>query len=92
MLVVAALGRAAFLEPGQPPGAEGQRRALAPAATALAELALAHGLVVTHGSATQVGLFAYEDALLPGVADSGLDVLGAQVAGLHRLPAPAGAG
>lgn len=81
MLIVAALGRTAFLQPGQPADAGGQRQTVAPAAAALAELARHHDVVVTHGSAAQVGLFAYEDALLPGVTDSGLDVLGAQVEG-----------
>jgi carbamate kinase len=81
MLVVMALGTAALLPSGQPPDAEAQRLALGRAAAAVAEVARHHDVVVTHGSAAQVGLFAYQDALLPGVADSGLDVLSAQVEG-----------
>jgi carbamate kinase len=82
MLVVMALGRAALLEPGQAPGVETQRANLEAAVEAVAAVARHHDVVVTHGSAPQVGLLAYESALMPGVADYPLDVVAAETQGL----------
>ncbi len=82
MLVVMALGRTALLKPGQAQDAATQRCNLQAAADAVAEIARQHTVVVTHGSAPQVGMLSYEDTLVYGAADSTLDVLSAQAEGL----------
>lgn len=78
-LVVVALGGNALLERGRPPTLANQRAAAAGAATALADVARDHRLVVTHGNGPQVGLLAMQQAdqddPLP------LDVLGAETEG-----------
>ena len=58
MRLVVALGGNALLRRGETPDIETQRHHLREAATSLAELALAHDLVLTHGNGPQVGLFA----------------------------------
>jgi carbamate kinase len=55
MLVVAALGGNALLRRGERADAETQRRNVAVAVDALAEIATEHRLVVTHGNGPQVG-------------------------------------
>lgn len=83
MRVVAALGGNALLERGELPEATVQEQHVNKAALALAPLAQAHELVLTHGNGPQVGLLALENA-----ADRGLrtpypfDVLGAQTQGM----------
>lgn len=82
MRVVAALGGNALLERGELPEARVQEEHVLKAALALAPLAQAHELVLTHGNGPQVGLLALENA------DRGLrtpypfDVLGAQTQGM----------
>jgi carbamate kinase len=80
--VVIALGGNALLRRGQPLDTELQRANLRQAATAIAEVADEHQIVVTHGNGPQVGLLslqaeAYEDAPAPP-----LDVLGAESEGM----------
>ena len=75
MLIVAALGGNALLRRGQRPDAATQRANLAIAAAALADLALDHRLVVTHGNGPQVGFLALQAGADP------LDVLGAETEG-----------
>jgi len=85
--LVVALGGNALIRRGEPLEAEVQRANLARAADALATLALAHELVVTHGNGPQVGLLALQSEALKGVAPRGddfsaLDVLVAESEGM----------
>ena len=82
MRVVAALGGNALLRRGQPASADAQRRNVEGAARALAPLARAHDLVVTHGNGPQVGLLALQSAAYTGVAPYPFDVLGAESEGM----------
>ena len=80
MLVVVALGRNALARRGDPLDVEHRRANLRIAATALAELAARHDLVITHGSGTQVGLLALQAEAVGDGAP--LDVLGAGSEGM----------
>jgi carbamate kinase len=60
MRVVIALGGNALLKRGEPPTAEAQRANVARAAQAVAAVARAHAIVVTHGNGPQVGLLALQ--------------------------------
>ena len=80
--LVVALGGNALLRRGEPAEAETQRRNVAAAASALATLAEAHELVVTHGNGPQVGLLALEADAYHGVKPYPLDVLGAESQGM----------
>lgn len=82
MLVVAALGGNALLRPGEPLEIGAQRRNLLRAAQALAPIAEAHRLVVTHGNGPQVGLLALQAAAYAGAPPTPLDVLGAESEGM----------
>jgi carbamate kinase len=82
MLVVVALGGNALLRRGEAIKAEIQRRNIAAAADAIAEIAKEHRLVVTHGNGPQIGLLA---EMGNGNRDSEafpLDVLGAESQGM----------
>jgi carbamate kinase len=81
MRVVVALGGNALLRAGESPTAENQRRNVQLAAEALAPIAEAHELVVTHGSGPQVGLLAALSADFASGAAYPLDVLDAEVEG-----------
>jgi len=97
MRVVIALGGNALLRRGEPPAAETQRRNVARAADALAPLAAAHALVITHGNGPQVGLLALQSAQRAPDEGWPLDVLDAETEGMigyliqqeigNRLPA-----
>jgi carbamate kinase len=81
--VVAALGGNALLERGEKPDEDIQEHHVQQAAGALAPLARAHDLIVTHGNGPQVGLLALESASDPALARPySLDVLGAQTQGM----------
>ena len=82
MRVVVALGGNALLRRDEPAEAEVQRRNIAVAVPALAELARAHELVVTHGNGPQVGLLALEAEAYRAVRPYPLDVLGAESEGM----------
>jgi carbamate kinase len=83
MRVVAALGGNALLERGELPEARVQEEHVLKAALALAPLAQAHELVLTHGNGPQVGLLALENAAGPGLGTPfPFDVLGAQTQGM----------
>jgi carbamate kinase len=81
--VVAALGGNALLERGEKPDADIQESHIQQAVAALAPLARAHDLVVTHGNGPQVGMLALESARDPALTRPySLDVLGAQTQGM----------
>jgi carbamate kinase len=83
MRVVAALGGNALLERGEKPDADIQESHIQQAAQALAPIARAHDLVVTHGNGPQVGMLALESASDPALTRPySLDVLGAQTQGM----------
>lgn len=81
-LVVAALGGNALLRRGEPLEAEVQRENVRAAAAALAEIARARPLVVTHGNGPQVGLLALQAEAHEAVRPYPLDVLGAESEGM----------
>lgn len=82
MRIVVALGGNALLRRDEPQTMEAQRDNIEHAAGALAELAAAHELVVTHGNGPQVGLLALQAAAYDAVAAPPLDVLGAESEGM----------
>src|SRR6478752_2003910 len=82
MRVVVALGGNALLKRGEPLTAEMQRSNVKIAAPALAKVASAHELVLSHGNGPQVGLLALQAAAYPDVEPYPLDVLGAQTQGM----------
>jgi len=81
MRVVVALGGNALLKRGEPMTAEAQRANVRIAAQALAPVAMAHELVITHGNGPQVGLLALQGAAYKPDEANPLDVLGAQTEG-----------
>jgi carbamate kinase len=80
--LVVALGGNALLRRGEPPEAATQRAHVLEAASALADLAADHELVITHGNGPQVGLLALEADAYKAVAPYPLDVLGAESQGM----------
>lgn len=82
MRVVVALGGNALLKRGEPMTADNQRANVRSAAPALAFVALAHELVLSHGNGPQVGLLALQAAAYTDVDPYPLDVLGAQTEGM----------
>src|SRR6185503_1087564 len=82
MLVVIALGGNALLRRGQPMTPEAQRRNVANAAEAIAEIAEEHKLVVTHGNGPQIGLLAEQPQFVSDETRFALDVLGAETQGM----------
>ena len=83
MRVVAALGGNALLERGEKPDEDIQEHHVRQAVAALAPLAQAQDLVVTHGNGPQVGMLALESASDPALTRPySLDVLGAQTQGM----------
>lgn len=82
MRVVVALGGNALLKRGEPMTADNQRANVRTAAPALAAIARAHELVVSHGNGPQVGLLALQAAAYTDVDPYPLDVLGAQTEGM----------
>jgi carbamate kinase len=82
MLIVAAVGGNALLRRGEPLLAESQERNARAAGRALAELAGAHALVITHGNGPQVGLLALESGSAGVSPAYPLDILGAESQGM----------
>lgn len=82
MRLVVALGGNALLKRGEPMTAEVQRRNVRTAAEALAPLAQAHELVISHGNGPQVGLLALQGAAYKPEEAYPLDVLGAETEGM----------
>ena len=82
MRIVAALGGNALLKRGEPMTAEAQRRNVRTAAAALAPIAGAHELVISHGNGPQVGLLALQGAAYKPDESYPLDVLGAETEGM----------
>jgi carbamate kinase len=80
--IVVALGGNALLRRGEPLDAALQRRNVEAAAGAVAALARANELVLTHGNGPQVGLLALQSEAYRGVAAYPLDVLGAESEGM----------
>jgi carbamate kinase len=81
--VVAALGGNALLQRGEKPDADIQEHHVEQAVDALAPLARAHDLVLTHGNGPQVGMLALESARDTALTRPySLDVLGAQTQGM----------
>ena len=82
MRIVVALGGNALLRRGEHPTAAVQRKNVRAAAEALAPVANAHELVITHGNGPQVGLLALQAAAYEDVRPYPLDVLGAESEGM----------
>ncbi|MEO7937307.1 MAG: carbamate kinase [Burkholderiaceae bacterium] len=82
MKLLVALGGNALLRRGQRLTLENQRASIALAAGQLAQLAVHHQLIVTHGNGPQVGLLAMQEMAYDAGAVDPLDVLGAQTEGL----------
>lgn len=83
MRVVCALGGNALLRRGERPDAVVQEEHVAEAVAALAPLAGAHELVITHGNGPQIGMLALESASDASLGvPYPLDVLGAQTQGM----------
>lgn len=82
MRIVVALGGNALLKRGEPMTADVQRANVKTAALALAPVAQAHQLVLSHGNGPQVGLLALQSAAYKEVEAYPLDVLGAQTEGM----------
>jgi carbamate kinase len=80
--VVVALGGNALLRRGEPLTAENQRANVRVACKALAPVALAHELVISHGNGPQVGLLALQGSAYTEVEPYPLDLLGAQTEGM----------
>jgi carbamate kinase len=82
MRIVVAIGGNALLRRGQALSAQNQRENVRRAAASLAQLALAHQLVLVHGNGPQVGLLALQAAAYTPVEPYPLDVLGAETEGM----------
>src|SRR5258705_11671166 len=82
MRIVVALGGNALLKRGEPMTAEVQRRNVRVAAEAIAPIASAHQVLISHGNGPQVGLLALQGAAYKPEEAYPLDVLGAQTEGM----------
>jgi carbamate kinase len=82
MRVVVALGGNALLQRGEPMTVAAQHTNVRIAATALADLARDHQIVVAHGNGPQVGLLALQGAAYDPDRPWPLDVLGAETEGM----------
>ncbi len=82
MRVVIALGGNALAAPGAPVNAESQRANIATAAAAIADIARAHEVVITHGNGPQIGWLAAQQSVGRNDAGLPLDVLGAESEGV----------
>lgn len=82
MRIVVALGGNALLKRGEPMTAQAQHTNVAIAATALADLARDHQIIVAHGNGPQVGLMALQAASYAPENPWPLDILGAETEGM----------
>src|SRR5437879_3229563 len=82
MRVVVALGGNALLRRGEPLDAMNQAANAKRAAVAIASIADAHEVVVTHGNGPQVGLLALQSEAYHDVTPYPLDVLDAETEGM----------
>ena len=82
MRIVIALGGNALLRRGERLEADTQRRNVAIAVQAIAEVARDHEVIVTHGNGPQVGLLALQTAAFTGTSPYPLDILGAESEGM----------
>jgi carbamate kinase len=82
MRIVVALGGNALLKRGEPMTAEVQRANVRVAAEAIAPVARAHQVVISHGNGPQVGLLALQGAAYKPDEAFPLDVLGAETEGM----------
>ena len=82
MRIVVALGGNALLERGAEMTVAHQRKTIAVACEALAPVALAYELVISHGNGPQVGLLALQAAAYDETSEYPFDVLGAQTEGM----------
>jgi len=82
MRIVIALGGNALLRRDESPSADNQRRNVATATTALAPIARAHELVISHGNGPQVGLLALQSAAGAPEQAYPLDILDAETEGM----------
>ncbi len=82
MLIVAALGGNALLRRNESLEAEVAQTNVKVAASALAEIAREHQLVITHGNGPQIGLLALQSEAFRDVRTYPLDVLGAETEGM----------
>ena len=82
MKVVVALGGTALAKRHEPLDSEVQRRNVARAAAAIAAITRTHEVIVTHGSAPQVGMLAMQGEAYAEVDPYPLDLLGAETEGM----------
>jgi len=82
LIVVIALGGNALLQRGEPVSAEFQRKNMRTAGASIAQVAMEHHVVLTHGNGPQVGLLALQEASYSDIFQNPLDVLGAQTEGM----------
>lgn len=82
MRVVIALGGNALQRRGEPMSVERQRANVRAACRAIAPIAMAHELVISHGNGPQVGLLALQAAAYDEQSAYPFDVLGAQTEGM----------
>ena len=82
MLIVIALGGNALLQRGEPLEAELQRKNVKKTASAIAELAKDHHVVICHGNGPQVGLLALQNEAYNKVHPYPLDILDAESQGM----------
>ncbi len=83
MRIVAALGGNALLQRGEKADSDIQESHVCDAVAALAPLASAHDVVITHGNGPQVGMLALESARDPALSHPyPFDALGAQTQGM----------
>jgi len=82
MRLVIALGGNALASSGAPESIEQQRQRIADAASAIADIARVHEVVITHGNGPQIGLLAAQNRSSPEFPRRPLDLLGAETEGM----------
>jgi carbamate kinase len=82
MRLVIALGGNALASSGPAEEVDQQRRRIADAASAIADLARVHEVVITHGNGPQIGFLAAQNRAASGFPVLPLDVLGAETEGM----------